>query len=97
MTGNARAPERRKFPVSLRESPKLNIDSYFWRLDDKTKPKIWNKIMSKKIFLFMVKVNDQSGKRFETGKWQLANVRTLLCYKKVIPQENPCIFLVSGS
>ena len=29
MTGKVRAPERRKFPVSARESPKLKIDSYF--------------------------------------------------------------------
>lgn len=29
MTGKARAPERRKFPVSARESPKLKIESYF--------------------------------------------------------------------
>lgn len=28
MTGKARAPERRKFPVSARESPKLKMDSY---------------------------------------------------------------------
>ena len=28
MTGNARAPETRKLPVSLRESPKLKIASY---------------------------------------------------------------------
>lgn len=28
MTGNRRAPERRKFPVSARESPKLKMDSY---------------------------------------------------------------------
>lgn len=59
MTGNARAPERRKLPVSLRESPKLNIESYFWGLDGKTKPRIWNKIVRNTIFLFMVKTNDQ--------------------------------------
>lgn len=29
MTGNLRAPERRRFPVSARESPKLKIESYF--------------------------------------------------------------------
>ena len=64
MTGNARAPERRKLPVSLRESPKLKIDSYFWGLDDKTKPKISNEIKRKIFFLFMVKTNNI--KRLET-------------------------------
>lgn len=28
MTGNARAPESRKFPVSASESPKLKIELY---------------------------------------------------------------------
>lgn len=34
MTGNASAPERRKFPVSLRESPKLKIASYLGETDE---------------------------------------------------------------
>ena len=51
------APERRKLPVSLRESPKLKIDSYRWGLDS-TVPKVKNK-MDRRGKSFMIKAMDE--------------------------------------
>lgn len=63
MTGNLRAPERRRFPVSARESPKLKMASYVGGGVDRT---LTEKVSRKKrMNLFIVIVRS---KVFERGE-----------------------------